>query len=178
MPFLIPSIFSSPFWSRYLFNCRGLFHCLLPQGSSVVLTGNGSSASSFCLCFSFYVRLGETTVLCSLEGLLICGITPGSLVCVHCFYDVRVAFGLKACSFLSTHRLPSPWWGGGHDAGAQPVHTPRELGGGWCPVTGRSGWATVAVGCAHSQGEGRGVAQLQDPLQWWAVHSSEVWDGC
>ena len=50
--------------------CRSLFHCLLLQENSpVLLTGNGSWVSSFCLYFSYSVSLGKTTTEV-LEGYL------------------------------------------------------------------------------------------------------------
>ena len=76
---LLLSVFSLPhFWTWFLLDFRGLFYCLLLQGNSpVLLTGNGSCASSFGLYFSYSVSLEETIIYCSLRGLLICGIVPG-----------------------------------------------------------------------------------------------------
>ena len=67
---LIPSVFSlSPFWTQCLLDCRGLFHCFLLQGKCPVLvSGNGSWASSFCLYFSYSVSLGKPTTVV-LEGI-------------------------------------------------------------------------------------------------------------
>ena len=40
--------------------------------SLVLLNGSGSSASSFCLYFSYSMSLGETIISCGLEGLFLC----------------------------------------------------------------------------------------------------------
>ena len=50
------SISSPHFWTWFLLDWRDLFRCLFLQGSSLgLLTGSGSSASLFCLCFSLWV---------------------------------------------------------------------------------------------------------------------------
>ena len=50
---------------------------LFLQGNSpVLLTGNGSYASSFCLHFSYSLVLGETVIFCHLGGLFIFGSIP------------------------------------------------------------------------------------------------------
>ena len=48
------------------------------QGSPSLdfLIGSGSSASSFCLYFSYSMSLGETIISCGLGGLFVCGSIP------------------------------------------------------------------------------------------------------
>ena len=56
------------FWTQCLLDCRGLFHCLVLQvNSPVLLTGNGSWASSFLKYFSYSMSIGKPTTVV-LEG--------------------------------------------------------------------------------------------------------------
>ena len=64
--FLLP-----PFWTWDLGDWRELF--VLQGISLILLIWSGSPASSFYLCFSGSMNLGETVIYCGLKGLFLCG---------------------------------------------------------------------------------------------------------
>ena len=154
----------------------------------------GSCASSFCLYFSYSVRLGKTIICCILGRLFIWGRAPG---CLHGFtifyflflflFGMRAAFGLDTCChFPSCVQTIIPYSG---CAGAQPVSASRvgamgnacrrhlvarpltvvgthaEVGAVQCPES----LAVTVAGCVLWEGWGWREAyrsQLQGPPKW------------
>ena len=115
-----------------------MFHCLPLQRNSLgLLTGNGSSTSSFCLYFSYSVSLRETIIHCCFGGQFACGKISVSLVWIsfiylffclyrfNCFWH-GCCFGLDACCLFPQCVLAIiPLIGSGQ------VHGPCVLLGRW-----------------------------------------------
>ena len=109
------SIFSISLFNSMSVMLQRYIHCLLLHGNSVLLTGDGSWASSFCLCFSFSVSLGKPNY--SLGGLLLCKSTP--------LYFMGVYYLFLAWEFEYLLSLSSVW-AGCYSQDAQCVFREKE----------------------------------------------------
>lgn len=107
------SIFITSFLNLVSLGSRGLTHCLLLLGNSLVLLcGNGFSDSSFCSYFSQSVSLGKTVVYSGLCGLFYKGVACVGLI----YFGAKAVFSVNACVPFHSVCRPSviPLTGGVH----------------------------------------------------------------
>ena len=105
------NIFITKFWIICLVNYLFLFHYLVFQEFSLVLSIESiSSAFSFYLTFSASINLGETVTYYGLEGVSLCRGIPVQTVCAEClWWEGWIWFECLSWSFHRVCWQLSPW---------------------------------------------------------------------